>query len=103
MKNVMIVNTVLNVKVARIVNIVKKQGTVLMWLDVDALQIAIIVMAVTNVIIVKIVTYVLNAKIVIKCLIVIDVNSVHSVMASTNVISVLDARDVLWILAVKIV
>ena len=64
-------------------------------MDVDALQIAIIVMAVTNVIIVKIVTYVLNAKIVIKCLIVIDVNSVHSVMASTNVISVLDARDVL--------
>ena len=99
----MIVNIVLNVKVARIVNIVKKQGTVLMWLDADALQIAIIVMAVTNVIIVKIVTYVLNAKIVIKCLIVIDVNSVHSVMVSTNVVSVRDAHDVLWVLAVKIV
>ena len=103
MKNATIVNIVLNVKVVRIVNIVKKQGTVLMWLDADALQIAIIVMAVTNVIIVKIVTYVLNAKIVIKCLIVIDVNSVHSVMASTNAVSVRDAHDVLWVLAVKIV
>ena len=64
-------------------------------MDADALQIAIIVMAVTNVIIVKIVIYVVNVKIVIKCLIVIDVNSVHSVMGFTNAVSVLGARDVL--------
>ena len=90
-----IVNTVLNAKVVRIVNIVKKQSIVLIHLDAGLFTIAVIATAVTNVIIVKIVIYALNVKAVIKRLTVINVNSVHSVMVSTNAVSVRDVHDVL--------
>ena len=72
-------------------------------MDVGTLEILVIVMAVTDAMIVKIVMYAVNVKIVIKCLIVINVNNAHSVMVSTHVASVIDANNVLWVLAVKIV
>ena len=88
-------NTVLNAKVVRIVNIVKKQSIVLIHLDAELFTIAVIATAVTNVIIVKIVIYALNVKAAIKRLTVINVNSVHSVMVSTNAVSVRDVHDAL--------